>query len=101
MLLNRSLGIVTGIVGLVSTLSSLSSFRASCYDQIQNSYDIYSVSNQLGLAYYLVLVATYFKVVDILSHVIVPVPARGYFGSPPEEGEEGEEAGSVLLQEMR
>lgn len=87
-------------MGLASTLSSLSSFRSSCYDQIQNSYGIYSVSNQLGPAYYLVLVATYFKVVDILAHVIVPVPTHGYFGCPLEDGEEGEEVGSVLLQEM-
>ena len=87
-------------MGLASTLSSLSSFRVSCYDQIQNSYGIYSVNNQLGPAYYLVLVATYFKVVDILAHLIVPVPVQGYFGSPMDDGEEGDEAGSVFLQEM-
>jgi len=88
-------------VGFTSTLSSLSFFRSSCYDQIEHSYGIYSIHNELGLAYYLVLVSTYFKVLDILSHVIVPVSAQGFFSSL-EEGEErdSKEAVSVLLQAM-
>ena len=88
-------------MGLITTLSSLNSFRSMCFDHIQYSYDIYSVSTQLGPAYYLLLVATYFKVVDILCHLIVPVPAKGYFGATDgSEEAEAEEAGSVLLQEM-
>lgn len=68
-----SLGILTGIIGLVTTLSSLLSFQMNCYNNIVE-IDNYIIVNNLGLTYYLLFYATLFKTVDIIAHIVVPVP---------------------------
>lgn len=73
------IGIVTGLFGLVSTLSPLHAFANACVTQLQPSTGNITIITQFGAAYFLLTIATWLKVVDVLAHIIVPVPEKGYW----------------------
>lgn len=75
------IGIVTGIFGLVSTLVPMYTFADACLTELQPGFRYHNVTinSKLGTAFYLLLVATLLKVVDVLAHFLVPVPDKGYW----------------------
>ena len=60
---------------------ALAGYSSNCYNQIDSSYDTTNVDKQLGPAFFLLLLATLLKLVDITAHSLVPTPKTGYFGS--------------------
>lgn len=72
-------GIVTGIIGLISTLAALNAFADTCFRNLDSNLPNLSLSKTPGPAFVLLLVATILKVVDIWAHVIVPVPKEDYW----------------------
>ena len=76
---------MTGIFGLVSTLAPLHAFATACVTQLQPCAGYVHISTQYGPAFYLLTVATLLKVVDVIAHIIVPVPEKGYWEPAPAE----------------
>jgi len=76
---------VTGVIGLLSTMVALVGYSSNCFNKIDSNYDITDVDKNLGPAFYLLLIATLLKVIDIAAHLLVPTPKEGYFGSDLEE----------------
>jgi len=77
----KLIGIVTGIIGFLSTMVALAGYSSNCYSKIDSSYDTTDVDKQLGPAFFLLLIATLLKLVDVIAHSLVPTPKEGYFGS--------------------
>jgi hypothetical protein len=75
----RRMGIVTGVLGLLSTLAALNSFADTCFRNLDSNSSFISIDKEPGTAFILLLVATILKVVDIWAHVIVPVPEGEYW----------------------
>ena len=75
-----SIGIVTGIIGFLSTMVALAGYSSNCYNMIDSSYGATDIDKQLGPAFFLLLVATLLKLVDVIAHSLVPTPKEGYFG---------------------
>lgn len=75
----NSIGIATGLIGLLSTLAALNSFANACFRDLQPSVDNVAIHKQFGAAFICLVVATVLKVVDIMAHVVVPVPEDGYW----------------------
>lgn len=74
---SNSIGIATGLIGLISTLAALNAFANACFRDLQPSVDNISIHRQFGAAFTCLVVATILKVVDIVAHVVVPVPEEG------------------------
>lgn len=73
---------MTGIIGFLSTMVALAGYSSNCYNKIDSSYyGTIEVDKHLGPAFFLLLIATMLKWVDIIAHSIVPTPKEGYFGS--------------------
>ncbi|KAJ1433827.1 hypothetical protein B484DRAFT_447022 [Ochromonadaceae sp. CCMP2298] len=87
----KTFGIITGIFGTLTTLSALSSFAGSCYRDFDSATDGDTLDKKLGPAFYLLLVATLLKILDVIAHIIVPVPKAGYWrpASSKVEGTKG------------
>lgn len=77
----KLIGIVTGIIGFLSTMVALAGYSSNCYSKIDSSYGTTDVDKQLGPAFFLLLIATLLKLVDVIAHSLVPTPKEGYFGS--------------------
>lgn len=73
------MGIFTGVLGFLSTLSALNAFANTCFRNLNPAVSSLSMDKQPGAAFILLLVATVLKMVDILAHVIVPVPEQDYW----------------------
>jgi len=76
----KFIGIVTGVMGLLGTMVALVGYSSNCFNKIDSSYGFTNVDKNLGPAFYLLLIATLLKVVDIAAHSLVPTPKEGYFG---------------------
>jgi hypothetical protein len=74
-----SIGIITGIFGLVSTLAALHAYNQTCVEALDSNVGSIYIAQRLGVGYYLVYVTALAKVVDIWAHLIVPVPAKAYW----------------------
>ena len=73
------MGILTGILSLLGTLSSINSFADSCYRDIEPSIDNITLDKKPGAALIFLIVATILKLFDIWAHLIVPVPETDYW----------------------
>jgi hypothetical protein len=67
----KFMSIFTGIVGTISTLTALSSYADGCYNNLPSSVDLH-----LGPGFCCLLVATLLKPVDVVLHLLLPVPAK-------------------------
>ena len=81
------MGIITGIIGFLSTLAALNAFADTCFRSLDSDLPNLSLTKTPGPAFVLLLVATILKIVDIIAHIIVPVPNEGYWA--PGSGEVG------------
>jgi len=75
----KTMGILTGILGLFSTLAALNSFADTCFRSLDSSVGYITLDKHPGAAFILLLIATIFKLFDIWAHVIVPVPETAYW----------------------
>jgi len=88
------MGIVTGIIGLLSTLAALNAFADTCFRSLDSDLPNLSLSKTPGPAFVLLLVATILKIVDVCAHIIVPVPKENYWtpgGSKGTASSDGDE----------
>lgn len=69
-----------GIIGLLQTIAALNVFTNNCFNKIESSVYGVTIHKTLGAAFYCLLLSTFLKLFDIVSHVVVPVPAEGYWG---------------------
>ena len=84
----KIMGMVTGIVGTLSTLIALSAYADGCYNNLpENDGAGDEIVWELGPGFTCLLVATFLKPFDFLCHLIVPV-------EKPEETEKLEENAS-------
>lgn len=74
-------GILTGLVGTISNLAAMLTYLQGCYHNFPSNYDGVSINYRLGPSFYCMLIATIFKLFDVWVHLIVPVPAEGYWKS--------------------
>ena len=95
------IGIVTGIFGLVSTLAPLHAFATACVTDLQPSVSYVTMQTQLGTAFYLLTAATMLKVVDVIAHLIVPVPEKGYWEPGNDEAAKGGEISMTDFKEQK
>lgn len=79
------MGILTGVIGLLSTLSALNAFADTCFRSLNSDLPNLSLSKTPGPAFVMLLVATVLKVVDIWAHVIVPVPKDDFWTPDTED----------------
>lgn len=73
------MGILTGILGFLTTLAALNSFADTCFRELSPAVSALSIDKKAGAAFIMLLVATVLKVVDIIAHLIVPVPKQNYW----------------------
>lgn len=66
----KVLGIATGIYSFFSTLMSMNVFRKDCWLNLPKQFNFH-----FGPGFILLFIATVLKIVDVLCHVMVPVPA--------------------------
>jgi hypothetical protein len=78
----KTMGIVTNIVTLITSMIALLEFRRACYVAIVNSTNagmpesivVFDVEWEMGLGFRCLMIATIIKVFDAASHVFVPSP---------------------------
>lgn len=88
--MQHSMGIVTGVIGLLSTLAALNSFADTCFRSLDSNLPNLSLTKTPGAAFILLLIATVFKVVDVWAHIIVPVPKHDYWSPSNDPSSEGD-----------
>jgi len=72
----KSMGVVTNLCSLVSSMMSLLAFRAACYQRLPTDIDgQVAVQWSVGLGFKCLVGATLIKIVDALCHVAVPTPS--------------------------
>jgi hypothetical protein len=89
------MGILTGVLGLLSTLAALNSFGDTCFANLDSDVDHVSIDKHPGPAFILLLVASVLKIVDIWAHCIVPVPEVDYW-TPEGPGDDGDRSRRLL-----
>lgn len=75
-----SWGVLEGIIGLLQTIAALFVFTNDCFNKIESSVYGATIHKTLGAAFYCLLLSTFLKMFDIVCHLVVPVPADGYWG---------------------
>ena len=74
-----SFGLFFGMVGLLTTLSSLNEYASGCIGAVRPYVGSATMEKHYGPAFICLLLATLLKVVDLFAHVLVPVPEKGYW----------------------
>mmetsp|Transcript_15653 Transcript_15653/g.21958 ORF Transcript_15653/g.21958 Transcript_15653/m.21958 type:complete len:128 (+) Transcript_15653:574-957(+) len=70
-------GIATGTIGFFSTLYSIGTYLGSCRDNLPTENIAgEDIEYGLGPALLCLIVATFLKVIDVIIHILVPVPLR-------------------------
>mmetsp|Transcript_1257 Transcript_1257/g.2907 ORF Transcript_1257/g.2907 Transcript_1257/m.2907 type:complete len:345 (+) Transcript_1257:123-1157(+) len=69
-----TMGIVTSLWGLFSNLMSLSRFSRSCWRSFPTTLESYALVWKPSPAFLCLLIGSAMKLVDVLSHLVVPTP---------------------------
>mmetsp|Transcript_10104 Transcript_10104/g.16601 ORF Transcript_10104/g.16601 Transcript_10104/m.16601 type:complete len:304 (-) Transcript_10104:528-1439(-) len=75
----KAFGIITGIIGTLTTLAALNTFADVCYRDFSVDVEGVKLEKSVGPAFYLLLFATLLKIFDVIIHFIVPTPEQGYW----------------------
>eukprot|EP00940_MAST-03C_sp_MAST-3C-sp2_P000646 g646.t1 len=70
----KTMGIVTGIVGIASNIYAIMLFKTTCVDSINDNFPGLESDIALGFGMQALIASTVIKVVDTMAHVIVPTP---------------------------
>ena len=73
------MGILTGVLGFLSTLAALNTFADTCFRELSSSNGNIDIDKQPGSAFILLLIATILKAFDVWAHIVVPVPEHNYW----------------------
>lgn len=73
-------GVLTSLLGAITSLITLDSFTTGCYDKFPNTYNGTDISYYYGPSFFCLLFATIFKFFDCFFNAILPVPAKGGWG---------------------
>ena len=79
---------ISGFLGLLSTLASLNQFANICMKELKPRVDFIHIHKEFGVAFICLVVATILKLVDVAAHIVVPVPKEGYW-TPDSHGSSG------------
>ena len=71
----KTFGIITGVVGILMNIITISSFYQSCVDPTNKSKFEY-VDGELGVGMQCLIVSTIIKLFDTVIHVMVPSPVE-------------------------
>jgi len=69
----KFMGILTGVLGFVSTLAALSTYAGGCYHNLPTEYNGVRINYSLGPGFLCLLVATVLKIIDVVANVFLPV----------------------------
>ena len=90
------LAIITGILGFLSTLSSLSTYAGGCYENLPDQLAVegghVDMDWRLGPGFACILVATLLKPLNIIAHVLLPTPDEK---NRPADGEYNEMSSKI------
>ena len=73
------MGILTGILGFLSTLAALNTFADTCFRELGSNDSSVDLDKQFGPALVMLLIATILKAFDVWAHIVVPVPEQDYW----------------------
>ena len=73
------MGILTGILGFLSTLAALNTFADTCFRELGSNDSSVDLDKQFGPALVMLLIATILKAFDVWAHIVVPVPEHNYW----------------------
>lgn len=79
-----SIGILSNVFSLLSSMAALVSFRMSCMANLPTSYRGAEMSWDMGPGYRLLLAGTLVKIIDIICHCAVPTPRQRWEKPGPE-----------------
>jgi hypothetical protein len=79
-----TLGFLTNVVSLVSTMTALLAFRWSCWHVMPDTLGNATMEWHLGIGFRCLILATLIKVFDAAFHAIVPTP-REKWEKPPKD----------------
>eukprot|EP00927_Polykrikos_kofoidii_P020749 TRINITY_DN19889_c0_g1_i1.p1 TRINITY_DN19889_c0_g1~~TRINITY_DN19889_c0_g1_i1.p1 ORF type:complete len:399 (+),score=60.56 TRINITY_DN19889_c0_g1_i1:87-1283(+) len=79
----KTLGILSNVLGFVGSFASMMSFRQACYTDMPETIDDVKLEWRLGAGFRCVLIATLIKVVDAVCHAFVPTPRQRW--EPPDK----------------
>ena len=96
------MALFTGLLGFVSTVASLVTYKGGCYDYLPNQIEGVTYDFHLGPSYYCLLFATILKGFDFIFNLIVPVPREGYWDPDRDDssGGVGSESASSKKQAL-
>jgi len=69
----KFMGIVTGILSLMSTIAALSSFAGGCNNNLPTNFNGKQIDYKYGPGFICLFIATVLKVVDIVANTFLPV----------------------------
>lgn len=70
-------GALIPIIGVITGISALLTFDNSCYKNIPHSIGNASINPSRGVGYHFEMVITIVGILDILGHMLVPLPKEG------------------------
>ena len=70
----HSIGVVTGLIGIGSTVQAMVSFGSACFHDLTPNSDAVSIDRTEGAALLCLIIGTGLKVFDVLLHLLVPAP---------------------------
>ena len=73
----KTMSIITGFIGTLSTLVALSLYADVCGRQLPDTIFNKDIDYDIGPGFVCLLVATLLKPIDVVINVLMPVPARG------------------------
>eukprot|EP00470_Lotharella_oceanica_P001451 CAMPEP_0170173768 /NCGR_PEP_ID=MMETSP0040_2-20121228/7034_1 /TAXON_ID=641309 /ORGANISM="Lotharella oceanica, Strain CCMP622" /LENGTH=209 /DNA_ID=CAMNT_0010415099 /DNA_START=224 /DNA_END=853 /DNA_ORIENTATION=+ len=73
----KILGVVTGIMGFVTTLAAINTFVIDCRENLTTTDpNGNSITYKWGPSLVLLTLATFAKLLDVVVHLVLPVPSR-------------------------
>lgn len=73
-LLQYRIGIVTGFIGIASTVQAMASFGSACFHELTPNTDAVTIDRTEGAALLCLIIGTGLKLFDVLLHMVVPAP---------------------------
>lgn len=84
----KSMALITGVVGTLTTLSALSVYADVCGRQLPDDIFLYSdIDYEIGPGYICLLIATLLKPVDVIINLLTPVPSQNVDSSTALSGD--------------
>lgn len=70
---------LTSLLGTIGGILSINSYQKGCFANLPSTVDGVDVTYYFGPAFWCMLVGTILKPIDVILHLLIPVPEVGYF----------------------